>query len=351
MASKKRLSSTIVVMVSSATSAAVALLFFVLPSACCSSRSRDEKTVGGLFLVDLRKMEHRRLLKEPGFRLQSVAFTWDQKRVALATLSRIYLVDWSKLQTITGREALEKNSLPGGATSLAFNSANELIAHQSGGDVEIWNLESKTHKSLNTRELIGAPTVSPDKGILAFAGGEHSLPGQDPGRGWLKLFDVATGKLLKTLDYPTTVNHVAFSKKGHLAFSGAPNSIQVYDLKGDKKLHSLEGQGPVSFVENDDKLVFMSWHNDAGHIRIFELSTRKTQTVSHGYPRGPQLMLVSPDQQMAITADGVVEAPLRIWDLQGLKNVKTFDDFHDIIKAMAISPDGNWLLVATWAET
>ena len=135
--------------------------------------------------------------------------------------------------------------------------------------------------------------VTPDGKTLVSVGNDNTV----------RLWDAATGKLLKTLDEHTGwVGSVVLTPDGAYAITaGGDNSIRVWDIKTQKEVKKLEGH-----------------------------------TVAI---RG-----------LAITADGKTlisgasDKTCRAWDLTTYKEIKRYGDEKESVESVAVTPDGQYVL-------
>lgn len=142
--------------------------------------------------------------------------------------------------------------------------------------------------------------ITPDGKTLVSIGNDNSV----------RLWDVAAGKLLKSLEGHTSwIGNVVVTPDSAKAITaGGDGVIRVWDLKAGKQADSLEGH--------------------AGSIRGLAISTDGHWLVSGGNDK-----------------------TCRLWDLSTNKESKRFGSGKDAIESVAISPDGGRILVGNESGT
>lgn len=185
----------------------------------------------------------KQTLAKPTTKALALAFSTDAQRVA-AVLSDGSLQVWA---VATG---MPVEQIPGTATAsatLASTPSGAFVAKTAEGKVigtasaPRWVLErvlGGDKQQAVFADRVNAVRFSPDGKTLATGGGEPSRSGD------VHLFDVATGKLLKTWKerHEDAVLCLDFSPNGKLLASGAADKIaRVIDVATGKQVNLLEG--------------------------------------------------------------------------------------------------------------
>ncbi|MDJ0796416.1 MAG: trypsin-like peptidase domain-containing protein [Calothrix sp. MO_167.B12] len=205
-------------------------------------------------------------------------------------------------------------------------------------------------KTLIFRYGVSDVTVSPDGRLLAFGSWYQGI----------KIWDVATSKLLKTLtghSYP--IGSVAFSPDGRILASAETNSlsesfgsskikidksIKIWNVATGKQIKTLNGHigssgsGSITFSPNGRLLAF---ENGDKSIKIWDVATSKLLKTftDHSYWIGS--VAFSPDGRLL--AFGSRDKSIKIWDVTTGKQFKTLTGHSSSIQSVVFSPDGRTL--------
>ena len=181
------------------------------------------------------------------------------------------------------------------------SSGNYWAGSCRGGEVWLWEAHGLTLKRvwIAHADTLPAMAFSPDERFLATCGGWDST---------LKLWEVATGRLLWTGRHTSRVNGVAFSPGG-------------------------------------DQVVTSS--NDAT-LRIWDtLSSVQLQIIAH--PNQASSVAWSQDGQLL--ASGGIDGNIHLWAILSsgvATRVQTFAGHTVVVEGLAFSPDGRILATAGW---
>lgn len=163
-----------------------------------------------------------------------------------------------------------------------------------------------------------------------------------------------SGKLLYSLQTPTTVYSVAFSADGKILLSGDAGAVRLWDVTSGQELSNLPNViDKISYPANlavfspDSTTIGVS---SFGYYRFRLLNSANLTTLLslRAYP-----VIFSPDGKLLA---GVVSTPdptlpqddktIKLWDATTGKEVKSFKTTTDDLNLLAYSPDGQ-LIVST----
>jgi WD40 repeat protein len=270
--------------------------------------------------------------------VRAVAFSPDGEEVAVAdaagTLWTYACADGSPLEEIESGA-----SEPRKLEYIADNTVRLLTADAA---VEVttlptWELE-RTIGSLDDADTlidrVTALDFSPDGTQLAAGSGEPSRSGQ------LKIFDVATGDAVRSIDEPhsDTVLSLAFSPDGaRLASGGADRFAKVFDAQSGTLVNTLEG--------HTGHVLSVAWHavgrilataSADNTIKIWDWRTAEQQKTIEGFSAPlNSVAFVGTDDTCVVGGKDVVTS--RKTDGEG---GPSYGGATDVVHAVDATPDG-----------
>ena len=160
-----------------------------------------------------------------------------------------------------------------------------------------------------------------------------------------KLWDVATGRLLRTFDEDSElVTSVAFSTDGQIALTGrTDNTIRVWDLASGLLLRTLKGHSdPVRSVAfSPDGRTALSGSLDRT-LKVWNVASGRLLRTLKGHSDRVNAVAFSPDGGTAIS--GSQDKTLKLWDVASGRLLHTFEGHPKTVTSVAFSPDGHTVL-------
>lgn len=146
----------------------------------------------------------------------------------------------------------------GGFADRTFSTTNNCILwselrydkrweQRAWSDIYSYNIESGVKKRLTRHQRLFAPVLSPDKTAAIFA----AVEADDQNKYSVKIFDVATGEMLRKIPNPTNgyILHPCFTADGkslvYVRLQNNGKGLFMYSLNNDEEIELL----PPSFVE------------------------------------------------------------------------------------------------------
>jgi WD40 repeat protein len=306
----------------------------------------------------------------------SVQFSPDGQRLALASQDGTVKI----CEAQTGQKLLVLRGDGEMYHALFTPDGKQLAAASSGGTVQIW--DATTGKALVAiRGLKWIPTlaISPDGRYLATASGA----GTDTK---VQLVDANTGAALRTYLGPTDgVLSLAFSPDGRcLAAGSADRTVRVWEVATGQSLLTIQGPSwmrRVAYSPDGQRLAATS---DDGTIHLSDAGTGRELFVGHSQVREIAGLAFSPDgKRLASAGWSGAFSELRLWDSSVGAEVLTFRFYPGktyrtkritklpnnvvnavqetitkghLVRAVAFSPDGQRLVgagdeVTVWDAT
>jgi WD40 repeat protein len=156
----------------------------------------------------------------------------------------------------------------------------------------------------------------------------------------LKLWDVATGRLLRTFEgHAGWVMSVALSPDGRSALSGSSDrTLKLWDVAG-RLLRTFEGHADevasVAFSPNGRSA--LSGSSDRT-LKLWDVATGRLLRTFEGHSAEVRSISLSPDGRSALS--GSVDKMVKLWDVATGRPLRTFEGHADEVASVAFSPDG-----------
>ncbi|HEV3435961.1 MAG TPA: WD40 repeat domain-containing protein, partial [Gemmata sp.] len=124
---------------------------------------------------------------------------------------------------------------------------------------------------------------------------------------------------------------------------GNDNAVRVWDVAAGKLLKTLEGHtswvGSVVITPDGAKAITAGGDRS---IRVWDLKTGRQSDILEGHVLAIRGLAISADGRYLVS--GSSDKTCRLWDLSTNKEIKKFGDGKESIESVAITPDGNRIL-------
>lgn len=219
--------------------------------------------------------------------------------------------------------------------TIAFSPIGKVLASGSRDKtVKFWNAEDRC--LLSTEDFgceIDTIIFSPDRTTVAFASREE---------GSVILWNIKDNCLLAILEgYNSIGGHsLAFSPDGViLAFATHANTLNLWDVKNDHLLSSLEGHldAVLSLAFSPDGFTLASGGYDKT-IKLWNVKEGILLSTLKGHNDLVWSVTYSPDG--ATLASASDDHTIKLWDTKDGRLLSTLDGHSGLVRALAYSPDG-----------
>jgi WD40 repeat protein len=183
---------------------------------------------------------------------------------------------------------------------------------------------------------------------LAFSPDQRRVASGDT-NGVVKLWNVADGRLIRTISHPQQVTAVTFTPDGRRLLTVA-GTIRTWDAETGRLIHNFEESSRTTAVlaVSSDGLRVVTGSDDAAAREWDIASGRRIKDYVHELGGGPvSAVAFSQDRRLLATAHDA--GFVRVWNTESGELVRTVKGDDQTIVAVALSPDGARLLSYTTA--
>ncbi|MEI2583494.1 nSTAND1 domain-containing NTPase, partial [Scytonema sp. PRP1] len=256
---------------------------------------------------------------------------------ALTNSSEVFFASWQYFDAL-----IEALKAVGKLKNLGLASTNSRIQVVAALRQAVYNVSEHNRLEGHDSSVI-LVNFSPDGKILASAGWDSTI----------KLWDVATGKSLKTFSGHNNdgVYGVNFSPDGKtLASASADKTIKLWDVATGKQLRTFSGHSDavysVSFSPDGKTLASAGADKT---IKLWNVTTGKQLKTLSGHRNAVYSVSFSPDGKTLASASW--DKTIKLWDVAIGKSLKIFSGHSDAVYSVSFSPDGKTLASASWDKT
>jgi WD40 repeat protein len=273
---------------------------------------------------------------------EAAALAWskDGKVLAIGTYKVVRLVN-----PADGKTLFELKGHADVIHDLQFSRDGKLLAASGGdpaqqGEIKIWDVATGNLVKTITGHNDFIYSCSWGEGDKTIASASYDK--------LVKIWDVATGAEVKTLkDHADAVYAVAFNPAGNLLASGsADRSVKVWDVATGKRIYTLAG--------HTDIVLSLAW-NAAGN-QITSVGADKTIRTWNVNPQAGQAArnVTGHDKtinEVVYSADGTLMATVsddksaKIWNAGNGGQMQTIKDLPDSVLSAAFSPDNKLVAI------
>ena len=277
-------------------------------------------------------------------KLPVTAVAWSENNIiAVGRFQTVELIDAESMEAIGVIPHIGK------VNSLEFSNDSGTLLVAGGkvgqeGVAFVWNVESQevALRIDGHNDAIYSIAQSPDQSYIATASYDKQI----------NVWDRKTGELVQQcLGHNDAVYDLDFSSDSrNLLSASADQTIKVWSLETGKRLDTLgqplKAQTATAFSPDNQVIAGGGADN---RIRVWDFVSR--ESVETNPLRDSCFAHEGPIVQLGFTPNGKFlvssseDKSVKVWALDGFKQVATFENQSDVCAAIAISPDGKKILL------
>jgi WD40 repeat protein len=252
--------------------------------------------------------------------------------------------EWRFLwQLCQGDESFTLHRYPREIHALAVSKDGKVLAVRQGGEVALWDLAAK-------RPLREVPNAATEALAFSSTGRQLAVGSRDAaGKPAIALWDVSTGRLIKTLEHEAEVRSVAFSPDGKLlATFDNHGSIAVVELASGHTLTNFSVRAPrerptgvVLFSPNGSRLAV---GEDYGGIHLVNFGPGTNAQIQTQFISGTTTLAFSPGAETLAASFG---GTIWLCDARSGRPLGQMTNHTDWVTGLAFTPDGQQLVSAS----
>jgi len=159
----------------------------------------------------------------------------------------------------------------------------------------------------------------------------------------VKLWDVRSGKLLRTLEMHDKRNdvlfNVVFDSQGETLAASTLMGVTQWEVRSGKLLCTLKGEPLTTFsVAFDPQRAALAAGNFSGIIKLWEARTARLLRTLKGHQRG--VKSVTFDPQGVTLASGSEDNTVRLWEARTGKLLRTLEGHLKSVESVTFDPQG-----------
>jgi WD40 repeat protein len=227
---------------------------------------------------------------------------------------------------------------------LALARNGRWLATAGDNVIKLWALPAatftRTFASVRFSKWVSSVAFSSDSRLIAAAGEDALLLASEH---WVRVWNVETGLLAQTLlGHTDSINCVAFGPDGTWLASGSRDeTVRLFDVASGATIRTLDVGGAVEAlaISGDGRFLacaatrFGDWT-----VKVYQVASGALDQTLRGHEGGVLGVAFSPDGQQIASAS--VDRTVRLWNRSLGSLVRMFVGHDGVVNSVAFRPDG-----------
>ena len=181
--------------------------------------------------------------------------------------------------------------------------------------------------------------------VAASSDGRFIVSGSSDGS--IKVWDASTGILLRSFPAFEKVTSLALTPDGSVLVSGDELGTAIaWDLSTGHRLRLFKGHAKAVSLAIMDEGKTLVTGDDAGSVKVWDLASWSLVRSNDGLPSGIQRIAAPIKAPWFATIGGSSTSDVTLWRAAGVAGTASAPFVAFLLKGLAASDDGRWLLTA-----